>query len=113
MIKTEVLLSKNHLDLWKVSDGIEECYRITDDGSGYCNSIEEMCEYYHGDEIGLVNIILAKGNNVVFVNIETLGEHTYDEYISQFENEGDFFIFPYVNFETYEKAKEIWDLLEN
>jgi hypothetical protein len=112
MNKYEVILSKGHLDLWKVSNATEEVYRITDDGSGYCNSIEEMCAYYNGDEIGLVNIIIENGNDVMFVNIETLENCTYEEYVTQFEMTEDPLIFPYVNFETYEKAKEIWDLLQ-
>ena len=112
MIKTEVLLSKGHLALWKASNGEEECYRITDDGSGYCNSIEEISGYFKGDEIGLVDIILEKGNEVMFVNSGTLEKHTYEEYIAQFDNMVDFPIYPYVNFATYEDAKEIWDLLE-
>lgn len=111
MNKHEVIFSKGNLDLWKINNGVEEWYRITDDGSGCCNSIEEMCAYYHGDEIGLVNIIIEKGNNIAFVNKETLNYCTYEEYIAQFETEQDFDIFPYVNFKTYEQAKEIWDLL--
>lgn len=112
MIKKELLLEKGCLGLWKLDNGVEEVYKITDDGSGYCNSIEEMCKYYNGEEVKLVNIILEKGNSVMFVNIETLNYHTYEEYLAQFENEGYFLIFPYVNFEKYENAKEIWDILE-
>ena len=109
----ELLLEKGELGLWKVSYGLEECYRITDDGSGICNSIEEMCEYYGSEEVKLVNIILEKGNYIMFVNKETLDDCTYEEYIAQFEDEdGEYSIFPYVDFDTYEKAKEILDLLK-
>ena len=65
MITRELIMKKGNLGMWRVSNGVETCYKITDDGGGYCNSIEEMCEYYNGEEVKLVNIILEKGNDVV------------------------------------------------
>lgn len=111
MITRELILQKSKLGLWRVSNGIEECYKITDDGGGYCNSIAEMCQYYDGEEVKLVNIILEKGNDVIFMNIETMEDHTYEEYLAQFFEDKEPLIFPYVDFNTYGKAKEIWDLL--
>ena len=115
MITRELVCEKCDCGLWKVSDGVEECFKITDDGGGYCNSIEEMCRYYHGDEIGLVKQILQRGNNVIFADHGESGgkgKYSYEEYLSQFENSDDhYIIFPYVDFDTYEKAKEIFDLL--
>lgn len=115
MITRELMLEKGDFGLWRVCDGAEECFRITDDGGGYCNSIEEMCRYYNGDEIGLVKQILQRGNNVIFADHGESygkGEYSYEEYLSQFEkSDGDYIIFPYVDFDTYEKAKEIFDLL--
>ncbi len=102
------------LKLWESTDGIKKVYRITDDGSGYCNSIEEMSAYYsQGTEIDLVKEIMKRENKILFENLVSGEEHTYEEYIEQFENEDDFPIMPYVDFESYEKAKEIWDLLVN
>ena len=113
MVKREVVLSKGSLDLWKVSNESEECYKITDDGSGICNSIEEMSGYYRqGTEVDLVNEIIKRNNPVVFTD-----GATYEEYMEQFDRyaeggEPENPIYPYCTFETYEKAKEIWDMLE-
>ena len=108
----KILAVDGVLALWETNDGTNIVYRITDDGSGYCNSIEEMSGYYtKGTEIDLVNEIMNRGNKILFENIVSGEESTYEEYIGQFEKEDDFPIAPYVNFESYEKAKEIWDLL--
>lgn len=109
----ELLATKGRLGLWKVNiqkEGIR--YRITDDGSGYCNSIEEMSSYYKkGTEIDLVKEILDRDNKILFENIVSGEEKSYEDYLEQF-NTDNFPIVPYINFITYEKAKEIWDLLE-
>lgn len=114
MNKREVMFSKGHLDLWKITcDNGMTCYKITDDGSGICNSIEEMSGYYKkGTEIDLVNEIIKRDNPVVFTD-----DATYEEYMEQFDiyaegGEPENPIYPYCTFKTYEKAKEIWDLLE-
>ena len=111
-IEEKGLFREAPLGLWKVTDGTETVYRITDDGCGYCNSIEEMSSYYNnGDEIGLVNKILEKENEILFENCVSGAEATYEEYLEQFKRDKDFPIIPYINFKSYEKAKEIWDLL--
>lgn len=103
---------KGELALWEIRYQNGVIYRITDDGSGYCNSIEEMCEYFDGNEIELVKIIVKDENDVMFVNKETLTDCTYTEYLNQFQEEKDFYpIYPYVDFKSYDKAKKIWDLL--
>ena len=109
--------NKNGLALWEnysAYDG-QTWWNITDDGCGICNSIEEMCSYYNdGDEVGLVNEILVRGNEVTFEDhgeTEGKGEYTYDEYLEQINGDGNYIIFHYVSFTSYEKAKEIWDLL--
>lgn len=74
-----------------------------------CNSLEEIAYAFHdGDEIGLVNEVISRGNKVDFTD-----DATYGEYLKQFE-EYDCInpIYPYCCFETYEKAKEIFDLLD-
>lgn len=111
----ECLATKDVLGLWEITNGTEKCYRITDDGSGVCNSIEEMSSYFKGGETALVDEIIKRGNNVFFES--DVGTATYDEYLDQFavyEDGGcpEHPVYPYVDFETYEKAKEIWDLLE-
>ena len=112
--KRTLMEQKGKLGLWKVNvqeEGIR--YRITDDGCGYSNSIEELSSYYNnGDDIGLVNKILEKENKILFENCVSGAETTYEEYMEQFKKDEDFPILPYVNFKSYEKAKEIWDLLE-
>lgn len=109
----EQIETKGRLGLWKRTYGAEVIYRITDDGSGVCNSIEEMSGYYtKGTEIDLVKEIMDRGNKILFENIVSGVESDYEEYIEQFKNEDDFPIVPYVNFLSYDKAKEIWDLLE-
>lgn len=113
-MKKELIAKKSNLGLWKVNDSSSIVYRITVDGSGHCNSIEAIQGYYKNgaDEVGLVNEIINRGNNVEFYNIDKGDEAaSYTEYLEQFNNEDGFPIYPYVNFETYEKAKEIWDLL--
>ena len=111
--KRTLMEQKGKLGLWKVNvqeEGIR--YRITDDGCGYCNSIEEMSSYYSkGTEIDLVKEILDRDNEILFENIVSGEEKDYEDYLEQF-NTKDFPIVPYINFTTYEKAKEIWDLLE-
>lgn len=111
----ECLATKDVLGLWEITNGTEKCYRITDDGCGVCNSIEEMSSYFKGGETALVDEIIKRGNTVFFES--DAGTATYDEYLEQFAVYEDggcpkHPIYPYVNFETYEKAKEIWDLLE-
>ena len=112
MITRELIEEKSFLGLWKVSDGINTVYKITDDGHGICNSVEEMSGYYfEGTETDLVNEILKRGNTVIYTD-----DLTYTEYMAQFEDykngrEPKTVIYPYCNFESYEKAKEIWDLL--
>lgn len=111
----ECLATKDVLGLWEITNGTEKCYRITDDGCGVCNSIEEMSSYFKGGETALVDEIIKRGNNVFFES--DVGTATYDEYLDQFavyEDGGcpEHPVYPYVDFETYEKAKEIWNLLE-
>lgn len=111
----ECLATKDILGLWEITNGTEKCYRITDDGSGVCNSIEEMSNYFKGGETALVDEIIKRGNKVFFES--DVGTATYDEYLEQFavyEDGGcpEHPVYPYIDFETYEKAKEIWDLLE-
>lgn len=111
--KTTLIEKKGKLGLWKVNvqeEGIR--YRITDDGCGYCNSIEEMSSYYRkGTEIDLVKEILDRNNEILFENIVSGEEKSYEDYLEQF-NTNDFPIVPYINFTSCEKAKEIWNLLE-
>lgn len=108
----KIIKQKDKLCLWQTYDGKKIVYRITDDGSGYCNSIEEMSAYYtKGTEIDLVNEIKNRGNKILFEHLVSGEESNYEEYIRQFKEEKDFPIMPYVDFETYDKAKEIWELL--
>lgn len=115
MMPELILKGNNYLGLWKRSEGY---WVITDDGSGVCNSIEEMSAYYnHGDEIGLVKEIISKGNDVIFEDHgESYGKgtYTYEEYLAQFKDKDakEYIIYPYVTFTSYEAAKEIWDLLD-
>ena len=109
----KILETSGILALWETNDGTNVVYRITDDGSGYCNSVEEMSGYYtEGTEIDLVREIMNRGNKILFENLVSGEEHTYEEYIEQFEKDEDFPIMPYVDFKSYKKAKEIWDLLK-
>lgn len=102
--------------------GLWERYRgewvITNDGTGVCNSIEEMSAYYNnGDEINLVKEIISNGNDVIFVDhgeVYGKGKYTYEEYLAQFDDEDakEYIIFPFVTFTSLEKAKKIFDLLQ-
>lgn len=106
------ILKKGKLGLWKITNKGVTIYRITDDGCGFCNSIEEMSSYYlHGTEIELVKEILHNGNKILFENIVSGESATYEEYLEQFKKNGDFLIVPYINFETYEQALRIWERL--
>ena len=78
-----------------------------------CNSLEEICYAFNdGDEIALVREVISRGNIVDFTD-----DATYEEYLKQFELyaknvDVENPIYPYCCFETYEKAKEIFDLLK-
>ena len=102
---------KGKLGLWEHRCGNDVWYTIHEEN--VCNSLEEICYAFNdGDEIALVNEVINRGNTVDFTDCAT-----YEEYLKQFEmyaNNEDVEnpIYPYCCFETYEKAKEIFDLLK-
>ena len=112
LVERKLIETKGDLGLWEVTNGKETVYRITDDGHGYCNSIEELATYYKGDEVGLVKQIINKGNPVFFEDSCTGEKKSFDEYQEQFAREDEYPIFPYVNFESLSSAKEVLGLLE-
>ena len=97
---------KRNIAIWKHEYGEQEWYTIHEECM--CNSLEEISYAYPGtDEVGLVNEVIKRGNKVMFT-----GDATYEEYLEQFEHYGSTDpIYPYCCFDTYEKAKEIFDLL--
>jgi len=107
--KRKKIHEKGGLCLWENYSAYngETWYTIHEED--VCNSLEEICYAFNGDEIGLVNEVIKRGNKVDFTD-----NATYEEYIAQFEDYKNVEnpIYPHCYFETYEKAKEIWDLLE-
>lgn len=109
--KSNKIHEKGTLRLWKNYSVYDKETRYTIHEDSACNSLEEISYAFNGDEIGLVNEVIKRGNKVDFTD-----NATYEEYIAHLEayrngNEPKNPIYPYCSFETYEKAKEIWDLL--
>ena len=110
--KRKKLHEKGRLRLWENYSGYDGETWYTIHEEDVCNSLEEICYAFNGDEIGLVNEVIKRGNKVDFTD-----NATFEEYMEQFEaykngSEPENPIYPYCYFETYEKAKEIWDLLK-
>ena len=110
-VKTKKIHEKEKLCLWEHSscDG-GTWYTINE--NDMCNSLEEICYAYNGKEVDLVNEVMKRGNKVVFSG--NASSASYEDYIAQFDNYEKVKnpIYPYCCFETYEKAREICDLLE-
>ena len=107
-IKRKKLHTKGELCLWEHCFGYDGETWYTIHEENVCNSLEEICYAYGGKEVELVNEVIKRGNKVMFTD-----DATYEEYLAQFDDYENVEnpIYPYCCFETYEKAKEIWDLL--